>query len=265
MATRPPPSIAVAPLAEASLTAAQEALGQAFGADPLFTYLVPGAARRGRFLRWYAGAIVRLGRGAGAVEAAAVAPTPAAGVAVWLRPGWTTPPLRARLRAGLLLGLPLRLGPAGYVRFMRFARAAEEHRRHAVGGPHWYLLLLGVAPAHQRLGLGSALVRVGLARAAAAGLPCYLETLNAADLPFYQRLGFSVATTGAVSKGGPPLWGMIWTPRPPPAADRRPAQDRSGTDHGRPDHGAPAESHHGRIPPAAPTSPRASSAPHTPT
>jgi ribosomal protein S18 acetylase RimI-like enzyme len=215
VATRPPLPIGVAPLADASSTAAQEALSQAFGTDPLFTYLVPDAARRARFLRWYSGAIVRLGWGAGTVEAASVASTPVAGVAVWLRPGCTMPPLRALLRAGLLPGLPLRLGPTGYVRFVRFARAAEGLHRRTVGGAHWYLLLLGVAAAQQRLGLGSALVRIGLARAAAAGLPCYLETLNVADLPFYQRLGFSVATTGTVPKGGPPLWGMIWAPRAP--------------------------------------------------
>jgi ribosomal protein S18 acetylase RimI-like enzyme len=215
MATRPPPSIAVAPLAEASLTAAQEALGRAFRADPLFAYLMPDAARRVGFLRWYSGAIVRLGWGAGVVEAASVEQMPVAGAAVWLRPGCPTPSLSALLRAGLLPGLPLRLGPTGYVRFVRFARAAEGLHRRAVGGVHWYLLLLGVAPAHQRLGLGSALVQIGLARASAAGLPCYLETLNVADLPFYQRLGFSVATVGTVPKGGPPLWGMIWAPRAP--------------------------------------------------
>jgi ribosomal protein S18 acetylase RimI-like enzyme len=215
VAARPIPPVEVTPLADVSFTPAQAALGRAFGADPLFTHLVPEAARRARFLSWYAGAMIRLGRRAGVVDAATVAPAPVAGVAVWLRPGHTAPPLSALVRARLLPGLPLRLGPAGFGRFVRFARAAEGLHRCAVPGPHWYLLLLGVAPERQRQGLGSALVRAGLDRAAAGGLPCYLETLNAADLPFYRKHGFAVAATGAVPRGGPPLWAMVWAPGAP--------------------------------------------------
>jgi GNAT superfamily N-acetyltransferase len=205
----------VAPLTDASLTSGQAALGRAFGADPLFTYLVPDPARRARFLYWYAGAMMRLGRRAGVVDAATVAPAPVAGVAVWLRPGDTAPPLSALVRARLLPDLPLRLGPTGFARFVRFARAAEGLHRRVVPGPHWYLLLLGVAPERQRQGLGSALVRAGRDRAGAGGLPCYLETLNAADLPFYRKHGFAVAAAGAVPRGGPPLWAMIWAPGAP--------------------------------------------------
>ena len=212
MTARPTPPVEVAPLTEAAFTSAQEALGRAFGADPLFTYLVSAPARRARFLSWYAGAMIRLGRRAGVVDAATPAQAPVAGVAVWLRPGHTAPPLSALVRARLLPGLPLRLGPAGFGRFVRFTQTVEGLHRRVVPGPHWYLLLLGVAPERQRQGLGSALVRAGLGRAAAGGLPCYLETLNAADLPFYHRHGFAVAAAGAVPRGGPPLWGMIWAP-----------------------------------------------------
>jgi ribosomal protein S18 acetylase RimI-like enzyme len=215
VAARPTPPVEVAPLTEASLTPAQEALGRAFGADPLFAYLVPEAARRAHFLSWYAGAMMRLGRRAGVVDAATVAPASVAGVAVWLRPGHTALPFSALVRARLLPGLPLRLGPAGFARFVHFARAAEGLHRRAIAGPHWYLLLLGVAPERQRQGLGSALVRAGLDRAAAGEFPCYLETLNAADLPFYHKHGFVVAAAGAVPRGGPPLWGMVWAPGAP--------------------------------------------------
>jgi ribosomal protein S18 acetylase RimI-like enzyme len=205
--------VQVAPLTAASFTPVQEALGRAFESDPLFTYLVPKVGRRARFLRWYAGGLLRLGQRAGAVDVAAVAPAPPAGGAVWLRPGHTALPLRALVRARLLPELPLRLGPAGFVRFVRFSRAAEELHRRTVSGPHWYLLLLGVAPAWQRRGVGSALVRAGLARAG-AGLPCYLETLNAADVPFYRTHGFAVAATGVIARGGPPLWAMLRAPLP---------------------------------------------------
>jgi ribosomal protein S18 acetylase RimI-like enzyme len=204
---RSTPPAQVGPLSAASLTPAQEALGRAFESDPLFVYLVPEERHRARFLRWYAGRILRLGQRAGAVDVAAVAPAPPTGAAVWLRPGQTALPLRALVRARLLPELPLRLGLTGFARFVRFSRAAEGIHRRTIPRPHWYLLLLGAAPVQQRRGLGSALVRAGLDRA--AGLPCYLETLNEADLPFYHRHGFTVAAVGAVPRGGPPLWALI--------------------------------------------------------
>ena len=50
----------------------------------------------------------------------------------------------------------------------------------------------------------------GLARARDEGRPCYLETADAATLPFYERLGFAV--TGTAQVDGLRLWGMA---RPP--------------------------------------------------
>lgn len=48
-----------------------------------------------------------------------------------------------------------------------------------------------------------------LARADAAGLPCYLETLSERNLPFYERYGFQVTFSGEVPEGGPMAWAMV--------------------------------------------------------
>jgi len=58
--------------------------------------------------------------------------------------------------------------------------------------PHWYLAVIGVDPRCQGEGCGSALLRQTLARVDADGLPAYLESSNAANLPLYQRFGFEV-------------------------------------------------------------------------
>jgi ribosomal protein S18 acetylase RimI-like enzyme len=58
--------------------------------------------------------------------------------------------------------------------------------------PHWYLSMLGVDPACQGRGYGSALLKAGLARCDADGLPAYLESSNPKNIPLYERFGFEV-------------------------------------------------------------------------
>lgn len=58
--------------------------------------------------------------------------------------------------------------------------------------PHWYLSMLGTDPVARGTGVGSRLLRAGLARAEADGVPVYLETMNSANLGYYERFGFRV-------------------------------------------------------------------------
>lgn len=58
--------------------------------------------------------------------------------------------------------------------------------------PHWYLSVLGVDPAHQGKGLGSALLGSWLAGVDLKNGSCYLETDRPENLPFYERSGFAV-------------------------------------------------------------------------
>jgi ribosomal protein S18 acetylase RimI-like enzyme len=68
--------------------------------------------------------------------------------------------------------------------------------------PHWYLPLIGVDPARQNRGLGSALLRHALALCDKAGLPAYLESSNPANIPLYERHGF--VRLGAIQIGSSP-------------------------------------------------------------
>ena len=56
--------------------------------------------------------------------------------------------------------------------------------------PHWYLPFIGVDPARQGKGLGSAILRPVLAECDAAHLPAYLESTNPRNRSFYERYGF---------------------------------------------------------------------------
>lgn len=85
----------------------------------------------------------------------------------------------------------------------------EMHAFHPTE-PHWYLSMLGVDPACQGRGYGSALLKAGLARADADGLPAYLESSNPRNVPLYERFGFEVM--GLIAPGSFP--GLVPMYRP---------------------------------------------------
>jgi GNAT superfamily N-acetyltransferase len=74
--------------------------------------------------------------------------------------------------------------------------------------PCWYLEIVAVAEAHRGKGLASALVRHGLDRAFAAGLPAFLETSVPGNVPRYEHLGFRVVLEADAPDGGPTVWFM---------------------------------------------------------
>ena len=92
----------------------------------------------------------------------------------------------------------------------------EKVHKRAVPGLHWYLWGLGVEPSEQGKGIGGALMEPVLRQAGAEGLPCYLETQNERNLPFYERHGFEVVSDGEVPKHGLRVWAMV---RDPHSAD----------------------------------------------
>ena len=78
--------------------------------------------------------------------------------------------------------------------------------------PHWYLPLIGVDPAYQGRGLGSALLSHAAAMADEAGLPAYLEATNLNNRRLYERHGFEVV--GEIQYGSSPtMYGMRREPR----------------------------------------------------
>lgn len=97
-----------------------------------------------------------------------------------------------------------------------FRDAVRTAARHTPEEPHWSLAVIGADPAAQGQGHGSALLRSGLAQADAAGLPVYLESSKASNVPVYEHFGFTVRAELALPGDGPVLWGM-WRPARRPA------------------------------------------------
>ena len=78
--------------------------------------------------------------------------------------------------------------------------------------PHWYLPIIGVDPAHQGRGYGSALLQHALAVCDRDGALAYLESSNPRNIPLYERHGFELL--GTIQAGASPkLFPMLRKPR----------------------------------------------------
>ncbi|MFJ8149677.1 GNAT family N-acetyltransferase [Streptomyces sp. NPDC096048] len=88
-------------------------------------------------------------------------------------------------------------------------RALAPHRP---SGPVWFLATVGVDPRAQRAGLGTAVLRPGLEAAERAGFPVFLETSEAGNVRFYERLGFEVTAEVSLPDDGPLTWCMLREP-----------------------------------------------------
>ncbi len=87
------------------------------------------------------------------------------------------------------------LGHAAQRLFDAFERFEEARPSE----PHYYLSLLGTHPDHSGQGWGMGLLADNLVGIDAEGGAAYLESSNPANVPRYERLGFSVFDEFAVS------------------------------------------------------------------
>jgi len=93
----------------------------------------------------------------------------------------------------------------------RVLRATTMVEKQHPRDPHYYLPYIGVAPARQGNGLGTALLRPALDRGDAQGVPAYLEATNKRNLPLYCRQGVQ-AREDIDLPNGPHVWTMWRAP-----------------------------------------------------
>jgi GNAT superfamily N-acetyltransferase len=174
--------------------AVSDVLTEAFMNDPVASWLFPDAAERGRLQSFFyeqlldsaAADAYLLGRGEGA--------------AVWLS-----------LAAGQALeeDAPAQVFGENGARLEILGQALAE--RHPRREPHLYLPCMGVVSGRQGAGLGSLLLRHGLARADAGGLAVYLEASSPRSRALYLRHGFTDLGEPVRVADSPPLWPMTRT------------------------------------------------------
>jgi len=183
-----------------SADAVADSVAQGFHDNEMWSWILPHPQRRQRLLHRYYRTTVRH---VFVPRRTAWTTLDRAGGALWFAPGeLSISPLETLRELAVL-------APALGVRGMRRALAIETvKRRHRPTEDHWYLETLSIAPARQRSGIGTALITPVFKRCDAEGLPAYLETQRRANIPFYERFGFSLE--GEITAlDSPPLW-LMW-------------------------------------------------------
>jgi ribosomal protein S18 acetylase RimI-like enzyme len=174
-------------------------LVRAFSADPVARWIYPDsqqyAANFPNFVKAFAGAAFDHGS-AHCVE-------DFSGAAIWLPPG-----VHANdkaLAAILQDTIPER-------RQAEVCGLFEQMDKWHPAEPHWYLPMIGVDPARQGKGYGSALLKHALARCDEVGGLAYLEASSCKSARLYRRHGFEL--TGKIQMdSSPPLFPMRRKPR----------------------------------------------------
>ncbi|NSC24979.1 GNAT family N-acetyltransferase [Streptomyces albus subsp. chlorinus] len=190
----------VRPAEPADVPAALDTLTRAF-ADYAFTrHVVAADDHESRVRRFQELFLTRIGLPYGRVWVA----DGGRAVAVWTTPERDPAPGFAEV-GPLLEELAGDRAPA----FESAERALAPYRP---AEPAWFLGTVGVDPAAQGCGLGSAVIRAGLAEADQAGCPAFLETSAERNVRFYERLGFTVTAEVDLPDGGPRTWAMLRRP-----------------------------------------------------
>jgi GNAT superfamily N-acetyltransferase len=190
-------------LREAQIEHAGFVLARAFYDDPFTTYAFPDADHRFRELPWFFAVPVRTALAQGRVHTDARL----AGAAVWLPPA--VKDLDDELfAANGFADAPRRFGAEALRRFRANMHHLGEWHRRLAPEPHWYLMILGVDPPHQGRGVGGELMQPTLAECDREGVPAYLETQKARNVPFYRKHGFDVLQETEAPSGGPRWWLM---------------------------------------------------------
>jgi GNAT superfamily N-acetyltransferase len=210
-------------LAPADAAAAAAALARAFDQDPAKLALLPNPGLRGGLLELAMNARLYDTLRYGSVHAAQ-AEGELGAIAVWRPPGVPKLTFGGGLRAGLAalgyIGSMARAFPhiarvllSDLPGLFALARGRGRAVARATRGPTWCLELLGTLPEHRRKGLARSLLERQMRRCDEDGAAIWLEAVDPANPPIYERFGFETVA----HLGGPAWLPGYWVMRREPA------------------------------------------------
>lgn len=177
-----------------------QTLARAFQNDPAFSWLLPDDELRAKRLPLFFSVMRMQSHRKGQV----LASHDYAAASLWYPPGVVKHGFWHDLSDNFAM---LRVFGAYLPRGLKVAEAM--YREHPNPQPYVYLRYVGVAPESQGKGLGSAVIRAGIKRAAAQGCGVLLETATPENVGFYSRLGFEITSEWTAPGAGPKFWTMV--------------------------------------------------------
>lgn len=192
-------------IAPADFTQVTDVLGRAFDDDPVMNFMAKQDAKRSARIRTLMDLALRkmtYPYGETYVTEGFE------GAALWNPPNGRPHGMLADLQ--LLPGMAKVAGLSGVPRVVGALSLMEKKHPKE---PHYYLLAIGVDPSKQGQGIGSQLMAPMLERCDREGMPAYLESSKARNVPLYERHGFKVVEELDLPGGGPRAWRMWREPR----------------------------------------------------
>jgi ribosomal protein S18 acetylase RimI-like enzyme len=181
-------------------------LSRAFADDPVIRWFLPAMKGGDALSRFFRASLARDVLPHGEVHVAEH-DGKIVGAALWRRPGeWHNNGVSQ------LLDLPWWLWVFGRD-LQRAGEGLDAMKKAHPSDPHWYLPTIGVDPAAQGLGVGSALMLAMLRRCESERTPAYLESSKPGNVAFYGRYGFKLMDERHLPDG-PPFWPMWRDPAP---------------------------------------------------
>lgn len=132
------------------------------------------------------------------------------GASIWCRP--TNDALSSKIMGEKKTFLRQNLGETCLKKYKDMVDFMSGKAENIIPAASWYLSIVGLSPQYQNRGLGGTLVKPILDITDSFGMPSYLETFNARNKHFYQRLGYKEIASFIEPVTNAEYWVMLREP-----------------------------------------------------
>lgn len=166
---------------------AAKILAKSFIDYPIFKFVFPDEQYRKNKIHHLFSFFIKLGMLRGEVFASS---KNIEAVSIWLNPDVKLS-LLDYLKAGIIF-LKFKIDRKSIKRFSEIGLTKKKNRSNILNNNYCLLDVIGVDPQFQKKGFARLLVESKLIDTDKLKIPCYVETSNQENIPFYERFGFKL-------------------------------------------------------------------------